>query len=105
MALSGNEQRVTFTEPVEPPPDGDITFADAKQLAAGRITLGGNVEARLMENEDATAVEAAARAAFEGGSERMVFQTTAFPIQPVQGQLLANYHRLIDVWHELSPLS
>ena len=94
-----------FTEPVEPPPDGDITFADAKQLAAGRITLGGNVEARLMENEDATAVEAAARAAFEGGSERMVFQTTAFPIQPVQGQLLANYHRLIDVWHELSPLS
>jgi hypothetical protein len=93
-----------FTEPVEPPPDGDITFADAKALAAGRIALGGNVEARLMENEDADAVERAARAAFEGGRERMVFQTTAFPIQPVRGQLLANYHRLVDVWEELSPI-
>ena len=29
-----------FFEPVEPPPDGDITFAEAKALANGRITLG-----------------------------------------------------------------
>ena len=32
-----------YTEPVEPPPDGDITMAEAKSLADGRITLGGNV--------------------------------------------------------------
>ncbi len=38
-----------FFEPVEPPPDGDITFAEAKAVVAGRITLGGNVESRLLE--------------------------------------------------------
>ena len=93
-----------FFEPVEPPPDGDITMAEAKAVAAGRIALGGNVEARVLENEDAEAVEAAARAAFEGGRERMVFQTTAGPIGPVTPRMRENYHRMIDVWEELSPL-
>ncbi|MGB2821396.1 MAG: uroporphyrinogen decarboxylase family protein, partial [Phycisphaerae bacterium] len=98
------ERGADVFEPVEPPPDGDITMAEAKALAAGRITLAGNVEARVLENEDADAVEAATRAAFEGGKERMVLRTTAGPIGPVTPRMLANYHRMIDVWEELSPL-
>ncbi|MGQ9629690.1 MAG: uroporphyrinogen decarboxylase family protein [bacterium] len=93
-----------FFEPVEPPPDGDITFAEAKAIAAGRITLGGNVEARVIENEGADAVEEATRRAFEGGKERMVLQTTAGPISKITPPILANYHRMIDVWEELSYL-
>ncbi|MCL5270079.1 MAG: hypothetical protein M1457_05925 [bacterium] len=92
-----------FFEPVEPPPDGDITLAEAKTLARGRITLGGNIEARLLENEDEGAVEAAARRAFEGGRFRMVLQTTAGPLAAVTPRMLRNYHRLVDVWEELSP--
>jgi hypothetical protein len=69
-----------FFEPVEPPPDGDITLAEAKALAAGRITLGGNVEARVLENETPAAVEAATRAAFEGDNRRLVLRTSAGPI-------------------------
>ncbi len=91
-------------EPVEPPPDGDITMAEAKAVAAGRITLAGNVEARVLENEDVEAAEAATRAAFEGGREQMVLRTTAGPIGPVTPRMLANYHRMIDVWEQLSPL-
>ncbi|KPK84602.1 MAG: hypothetical protein AMJ81_05185 [Phycisphaerae bacterium SM23_33] len=93
-----------YFEPVEPPPDGDISFAEAKALAAGRITLGGNVEARILENESAKAVERATRAAFEGGKHRMVLSNSAGPISPLTPRALANYHRLIDVWEELSPL-
>ena len=93
-----------FTEPVEPPPDGDITFAEAKRLADGRITLGGNIEARILETAGIGAVEAAIRAAFEGTKERMVLQTTAGPIGPFTGRMLANYHRMIDLWEELSEL-
>ncbi|HUT73795.1 MAG TPA: uroporphyrinogen decarboxylase family protein, partial [Armatimonadota bacterium] len=93
-----------FFEPVEPPPDGDITFAEAKALAAGRITLGGNVEARVLENESVDAVEAATRAAFEGGKERMVLKPSASPIGKIGPSMLANYHRMFDVWEECSPL-
>jgi len=93
-----------FFEPVEPPPDGDIAFAEAKDLANGRITLGGNVEARVLENEPVDAVEKAARAAFEGGKTRMVFQTTAGPISTMTPRMVENYHRMLDVWEELSPI-
>jgi hypothetical protein len=99
------ERGADFLEPCEPPPDGDITFAEAKALTAGRITLGGNIEARVLECEDADAVERACRAAFEGGAERMVFQTTAGPYCAMTPEMVANYHRLIDVWEELSPIT
>lgn len=94
-----------FFEPMEPPPDGDITFAEAKALAAGRITLGGNVEARLLDNEDADTVEEATRRAFDGGKARMVLQTSAGPISAMTPRTIANYHRMIDVWEELSLIS
>lgn len=93
-----------FTEPMEPPPDGDITLAEAKALAAGRITLGGNIEARILENEDPDAVEQATRMAFEGGKNRMVLQNSAAPISAMTPGMTENYHRLIDVWEELSPI-
>ena len=93
-----------FFEPAEPPPDGDITFAEAKSLANGRITIGGNIEARILENADADYVEEATRRAFDGGKARMVLQTTAGPISAMTPRMIENYHRMIDVWEELSPI-
>jgi hypothetical protein len=98
------ERGADFFEPVEPPPDGDITMAEAQALSAGRITLGGNVEYRLMANEDADTVERAVRAAFEGGKERLVLRTSAGPITTMTKRLGENYHRVIDVWEELSEI-
>ena len=94
-----------YTEPVEPPPDGDITMIEAKELAAGRITLGGNIECRVLciESEDAT--EAAVRAAFDGGKERFILRPTEGPSPVLSEQEFRNYMRMIDVWEELSPLS
>ena len=93
-----------YFEPVEPPPDGDITFVEAKALAKGRITLGGNIESRILELEDAGVVEKAVRRAFAGGKDRMVLQTTAGPLAEISPRMIENYHRLIDVWEELSPV-
>ncbi len=97
------ERGADFFEPVEPPPDGDIAFAEAKRISAGRITLGGNIEARVVENEDTDAVEQAVRAAFEGGSERMILKTTAGLYRKMTPHIHRNYHRLIAVWEQLSP--
>lgn len=80
------------------------TAAATAAAAAGRITLGGNIEARVLEHGPAEGVEQAVRAAFEGGKRRMVLQNTAGPISRLSPRMVENYHRLIDVWEELSPL-
>jgi hypothetical protein len=90
-----------YTEPVEPPPDGDITMAEAKALADGRITLGGNLECRVLCNEDEAAAEAAVRAAFEGGKERFVLRPTERQSPRMGEQEFRNYMRVVDVWEEI----
>jgi len=98
------ERGADFFEPVEPPPNGDLTFAEAKAIAAGRITLGGNLEARIVENENIDAVERSVRAAFEGGKHRMVLQLSAGPIGPITPRMAGNYNRIIDLWEEMAPM-
>ena len=98
------ERGADYTEPVEPPPDGDITMAEAKRLGAGRITLGGNVECRILCNETEDAVEKAVRAAFEGGKERFILRPTEGPSPTLSERESRNYMRMIDVWEELSPI-
>jgi hypothetical protein len=97
-------RRADFFEPMEGPPDGDITMAEAKALTAGRMALGGNVQARLLEKGSAEEVKAAARAAFEGDCSRMVLRNTAGPISNFDQVTHANYQRLVDVWEEQSAL-
>jgi hypothetical protein len=99
IARGGN-----YTEPVEPPPDGDITMQEAKELAAGRIVLGGNIECRVLAREPEKVVETAAREAFLGGKEHFILRTTEGPSPVLSRQEHANYMRLIDVWEELSPM-
>lgn len=91
-------------EPVEPPPDGDITLAEAKAVVDGRMTLAGNVEARVLEYGTAEEVEAACRAAFAGCKERFVFSTTAGPYGPMSEVMLRNYRIMMDVYEALSPI-
>jgi len=93
-----------YLEPVEPPPDGDITMAEAKEIAQGRLTLGGNIECRLLCNGSPEEVEATVRAAFEGGKERFVLRPTEGPSPRLGEREFANYMRMIDVWEELSPI-
>jgi len=98
------ERGADFTEPVEPPPDGDITMAEAKALSAGRITLGGNIECRVLCFESEANVEAAVRAAFVGGKERFVFRTTEGPNPRMSDREFANYMHMIELWEELSAM-
>lgn len=96
------ERGADYTEPVEAPPDGDLTMAEAKQLAAGRIALGGNIECRLLCHESEEVVEQAVRDAFEGGKERFILSPTAGPSPQLSDREFRNYMRMIDVWEELS---
>jgi len=96
------ERRTDFFEPVEPPPDGDITMAEAKAIVNGCMTLGGNLESRVLEHGTIEEVEKAVYAAFEGGKERMILATTAGLISAMTPKMIENYHRVVDLWEEWS---
>ena len=88
---------VNSTDPVEPPPQGDIEFADAKRLAAGRLTLYGNMEFVDMERATPDEIEAKVRHAIEdGGKQHTVLYPSAAPHERHTERFLANAERYIQ---------
>lgn len=84
-------------DPVEPPPQGDILFAEAKRRAAGRLTLYGNIEFVDMERCTADEIEAQVRKAIQDGDcTRMVLMPTAGPHERPSDRCLANCVRYIE---------
>jgi len=67
------EMGVDSTDPVEPPPQGDIEFAEAKALSAGRLTLYGNIEFLDMDTASPDEVEQKVRSAIEDGGKAHTF--------------------------------
>lgn len=88
---------VDSIDPVEPPPQGDIDFAEAKRRTAGRLTLYGNIEFVDMERGSADEVEEQVRRAIvEGGNQRMVLCPSAGPHERPTPRFLANAVRYIE---------
>jgi hypothetical protein len=92
------ERGADYTEPVEPPPDGDITMQEAKALAAGRITLGGNVECRLLCNGTPDDIHAAVDAAYAGGTHRFILRPTEGPSPMMSAREAGNWAALVAGW-------
>lgn len=88
---------VDSTDPVEPPPQGDILFKDARRLVGDRMTLYGNIEFLDMERCTPDEIEAKVKAAIEeGGKERMVLYPSATPHQRHSARFTANAIRYIQ---------
>ncbi len=92
------ERGADYTEPVEAPPDGDLTMAEAKALAAGRITLGGNVECRILCNGTPDDITAAVHAAYAGGTHRFILRPTEGPSPLMNEREAANWGRMVEEW-------
>ncbi len=88
---------VDSIDPVEPPPQGDIEFAEAKRRVAGRMTLFGNIEFCLLDLGSPDEVETAVRRAIEeGGKRHMVLFPSATPHQRHTPRFTANAIRYIE---------
>ncbi len=88
---------VDSTDPVEPPPQGDIRFKDARGLVGDRMTLYGNIEFLDMERCTPGEIEEKVRAAIEdGGRERTVLYPSATPHEQHSGRFTANAIRYIE---------
>lgn len=67
------KMEIDATDPVEPPPGGDIELREARQILGEKVTLIGNIEERLLEIGTKDDVEVAVKKAIEEGAERGPF--------------------------------
>ncbi len=87
------------TDPIEPPPDGDISLADLKKAAGKRICLMGGIELRHLENAEPACIDRLIRDLIETGKTggRFVIMPTAAPINiPLSPRTEENYIRFIE---------
>lgn len=87
------------TDPVEPPPDGDVTLAEAKRIVAGRLTIFGNLELKYLETYSREQVVDLTRRTLDEGlpGGRFALQPTAEPITiPLGAKLEENWMAYID---------
>ncbi|MEW6354692.1 MAG: uroporphyrinogen decarboxylase family protein [Planctomycetota bacterium] len=78
------EAGVDFLDPVEPPPQGDITMEEAKRRVNGKIVLMGNIEFRDLEFDTPDQIDRKVRdAILPGGRKHMLLYPSATPIMPM----------------------
>jgi uroporphyrinogen decarboxylase-like protein len=87
------------TDPVEPPPDGDITLAEVKELYGDQLVLFGNTELKVLEHESPETVREVVRDQMDAakGDGGYIMMPTSAPInEPLAPQTEANYIAWID---------
>lgn len=96
-ALEGMiEMGVDSTDPVEPPPAGDVTFAEARHIAGDDLTLIGNLEWDELEFAEPEHIRQRVGEILSHGQRRLVLGASAGPISAVSEKLVANYKAWID---------
>ncbi|MCG2680405.1 MAG: hypothetical protein L6455_10640 [Kiritimatiellae bacterium] len=91
---------VDVLHPLEAPPMGDITAAEAKQLARGKLCLEGNIQIAAMYEHSPEQVRAETKAliaaAFDDQSGLIVSPTASPYIFGAGQQCLPQYQAMID---------
>ena len=84
------------TDPVEPPPAGDVTIAEAREIVGDRMTLVGNFEFDELEAAEPDHIRRRVGEILAVGPERLVLAASAGPISRVTERLAANYRAWIE---------
>ena len=88
---------VDSLDPVEPPTQGDITFAEARRRVGDRLTLYGNIEFVDMETKTPEEIEILVRRAIEdGGRGRTVLMPSSTPHERLSEVFAANAERYLE---------
>jgi uroporphyrinogen-III decarboxylase len=95
------EMGVDSTDPVEPPPAGDVTFAAARMIADRNLTQIGNLEFNELENQDRDHIRKRVQEILSLGKERLILSASAGPISAVTPRLVDNYKTWIDTYLQL----
>jgi len=87
---------VDFSDPVEPPPQGDVTYAEARNIVGQKLTLVGNLEFDELENADPIYIKKRIWEILELGKNRLILSASAGPISAITPRLVNNYKAWID---------
>jgi hypothetical protein len=91
------EMRVDVLDPMEPPPDGDLTLAEARRIAGDRMTLIGGLEFRDFELCAADEIEAKTKEAIDqGGRAHYVVGASAVAMTYISEHFRDNVMRFIE---------
>jgi uroporphyrinogen-III decarboxylase len=90
------EMGLDSTDPVEPPPAGDVTFAQAREIADDKITLIGNLEFDELCFSEPSHIRKRVKEILEQGKDRLILGSSAGPVSAVTPQLADNYRAWIE---------
>ena len=94
------EMEIDATDPVEPPPDGDIELDEAREILGNKVTLIGNIEERLLEIGTKEDIESAVSKAITDGTKGeggFILCPTAMPFTtPLDKKIEENIISYID---------
>ena len=94
------EMGIDCLNPIEPPPMGDLTLAEAKTRVAGRMCLEGNIEQgdfyRCTEDEMRDLVREAIRQGAPGGGFILCPTSSPWQTATLSDQAVRNYLTFID---------
>jgi hypothetical protein len=93
------EMGIDATDPIEPPPDGDITLKEAREILGDRCVLMGNIEERLFEIGTKLDMENAVKKAMDdaAGKGPFILCPTAMPLTtPLDKKIQGNIIHYID---------
>ena len=96
---SFKEMGIDATDPLEPPPDGDIELNEARQVLGSEVTLVGNIEERLFEVGSKGDIERAVKKAVKAGTKDggFILCPTAMPLTtPLRRRIQENIIFYID---------
>jgi len=90
------------TDPVEPPPAGDVEYKEARDIANGKLTLVGNLEFDELENSDREHIRYRINKIMSYGVDRLILCASAGPISKITKKMADNYRAWIDTVVEAS---
>jgi hypothetical protein len=85
---------------VEPPPAGDVTYAEAREVAGERLALIGYMDIEELDNQNTEYIRNRIQEILSLGKQRLILGASAGPISEVMCQLVDKYKLWIDTYLE-----
>ena len=87
---------MSSTDPVEPPPQGDVTIEAARKTVGNRLTLVGNIEWQELVEASPDKIRQRVREIIDSGKQRLIISSSAGTQSLMPPELIANYRAWIE---------